>query len=157
MRNPDQVKGVRPWALLATTFVIALLLLPPLAGCSPEQPTGSNPTVVESPGKADDRAQVVGATYVRAHETSETFLICGADAQRLYDAYLQGVVGDRVEICATDYDDTVTFELADGSRETVRFNARNLQEGDSYRSFSDGGGFWDLLGNLALDEVDPTE
>lgn len=93
--------------------------------------------------------QAVAATHIRAHETSETFACQNADlAQRLYEAYLQGKVGERVDVQAADYDDTVVFEMADGGEVRVSFNAHHLRDGDACRAFDDRGGFWELLAEM---------
>lgn len=163
MHNPNQAKDARPWTPLAAALIVAAFA-PLLAGCSPEPAAegsaGNDPSLIarenEHP-QAVEAEQVIGATYIRAHETSRTFLISGTDAQRLYDAYLRGTVGNPVKTRATDYDDTVVFAMADGSEETVRFNARNVRDGDAYRSFDDEGGFWELLDDLALDGQEPAE
>ena len=154
MHNPNQAKDARPWTPLAAALIVAAFA-PLLAGCSPEPAAegsaGNDPSLIarenEHP-QAVEAEQVIGATYIRAHETSRTFLISGTDAQRLYDAYRQGTLGEPVETCAADYDDTVVFTMADGSETTLRFNAHNLFDGDAYRRFEDAGGFWDLLAAL---------
>ena len=149
MAQPRQARKNRhscPRALPAV--VAACALAAALGGCAG---TDSAPAQTEpaTPAAADAQPQPVAATYVRAHETREEFHIDDpALAQQLYDAYRQGTLGEPVETCAADYDDTVVFTMADGSETTLRFNAHNLFDGDAYRRFEDAGGFWDLLAAL---------
>ena len=70
-------------------------------------------------------------------------------AQKIYDAYLKGEVGDTVDMISSDYDDTLVFTLDDGSTLTVAFNAHNLRDGDTYRAFDDKGGLWKLLAEMS--------
>ncbi len=138
-------QGGRPRGILATAaatlaFALALGLELGLIGCA---------TTGKAPASETPKTQVVSVTHIRAHETTETF-VCEdpARAQELYDAYLQGVVGDPTDMWATDSDDTVVFTTADGGQIHVSFNAHNLLDGGISHTFDDKGGFWRLLAEL---------
>ena len=85
MHNPNQAKDARPWTPLAAALIVAAFA-PLLAGCSPEPAAegsaGNDPSLIarenEHP-QAVEAEQVIGATYIRAHETSRTFLISGTE------------------------------------------------------------------------------
>lgn len=149
MAQPRQARSNRhscPRALPAV--VAACALAAALGGCAGTE-TPQAPTEPAAPAPADAQPQPVAVTHVQAHETREESRTDDAAlAQRLYDAYRQGTLGEPVETCAADYDDTVVFTMADGSETTLRFNAHNLFDGDAYRRFEDAGGFWDLLAAL---------
>ena len=95
-------------------------------------------------------AKAVALEHIEAHETLQTHTVKSADlAQKIYDAYLKGEVGDTVDMISSDYDDTLAFTLDDGSTLTVEFNAHNLRDGDTYRAFDDKGGLWKLLAEMS--------
>lgn len=95
-------------------------------------------------------AKAVALEHIEAHETMQTHTVKSADlAQKIYDAYLKGEAGDAVNMISSDYDDTLVFTLDDGSTLTVEFNAHNLRDGDTYRTFNDKGGLWKLLAEMS--------
>lgn len=95
-------------------------------------------------------AKAVTLEHIEAHETMQTRTVKSADlAQKIYEAYLKGEVGDAVDMISSDYDDTLVFTLDDGSTLTVEFNAHNLRDGDTYRTFDDKGGLWKLLAEMS--------
>ena len=95
-------------------------------------------------------AKAVALEHTEAHETLQTHTVKSADlAQKIYEAYLKGEAGDTVDMISSDYDDTLVFTLDDGSTLTVEFNAHNLRDGDTYRSFDDKGGLWKLLAEMS--------
>lgn len=95
-------------------------------------------------------AKATALEHIEAHETLQTHTVKSADlAQKIYDAYLKGEVGDTVDMISSDYDDTLAFTLDDGSTLTVEFNAHNLRDGDTYRAFDDKGGLWKLLAEMS--------
>ena len=95
-------------------------------------------------------AKAVALEHIEAHETMQTHTVKSADlAQKIYDAYLKGEAGDTVDMISSDYDDTLVFTLDDGSTLTVEFNAHNLRDGDTYRTFDDKGGLWKLLAEMS--------
>lgn len=101
-------------------------------------------------GQAIQAAMAVALEHIEAHETMQTHTVKSADlAQRIYDAYLKGEAGDAVDMISSDYDDTLVFTLDDGSTLTAEFNAHNLRDGDTYRSFDDKGGLWKLLAEMS--------
>ena len=101
-------------------------------------------------GQTTQAAKAVALEHIEAHETLQTHTVKSADlAQKIYDAYLKGKVGDAVDMISSDYDDTLVFTLDDGSTLTVEFNAHNLRDGDTYRTFDDKGGLWKLLAEMS--------
>ena len=95
-------------------------------------------------------AKAVALEHIEAHETMQTHTVKSADlAQKIYEAYLKGEAGDAVDMISSDYDDTLVFTLDDGSTLTVEFNAHNLRDGDTYRTFDDKGGLWKLLAEMS--------
>lgn len=101
-------------------------------------------------GQATQAAKATALEHIEAHETLQTHTVKSADlAQKIYDAYLKGEVGDTVDMISSDYDDTLVFTLDDGSTLTVEFNAHNLRDGDTYRAFDDKGGLWKLLAEMS--------
>ena len=101
-------------------------------------------------GQTTQAAKAVALEHIEAHETLQTHTVKSADlAQKIYDAYLKGEVGDTVDMISSDYDDTLVFTLDDGSTLTVEFNAHNLRDGDTYRAFDDKGGLWKLLAEMS--------
>lgn len=95
-------------------------------------------------------AKAVALEHIEAHETLQTHTVKSADlAQKIYDAYLKGEVGNTVDMISSDYDDTLVFTLDDGSTLTAEFNAHNLRDGDTYRAFDDKGGLWKLLAEMS--------
>lgn len=101
-------------------------------------------------GQAAQTAKATALEHIEAHETLQTHTVKSADlAQKIYDAYLKGEVGDTVDMISSDYDDTLVFTLDDGSMLTVEFNAHNLRDGDTYRTFNDKGGLWKLLAEMS--------
>ena len=95
-------------------------------------------------------AKAVALEHIEAHETMQTHTVKSADlAQKIYEAYLKGEAGDAVDMISSDYDDTLVFTLDDGSTLTVEFNARNLRDDDTYRTFDDKGGLWKLLAEMS--------
>lgn len=95
-------------------------------------------------------AKAVALEHTEAHETMQTHTVKSADlAQKIYEAYLKGEAGDAVDMISSDYDDTLVFTLDDGSTLTVEFNAHNLRDGDTYRTFDDKGGLWKLLAEMS--------
>lgn len=101
-------------------------------------------------GQTTQAAKAVALEHIEAHETLQTHTVKSADlAQKIYEAYLKGEVGDTVDMISSDYDDTLVFTLDDGSTLTVKFNAHNLRDGDTYRAFDDKGGLWKLLAEMS--------
>ena len=101
-------------------------------------------------GQAVQAAKAVALEHIEAHETMQTHTVKSADlAQKIYEAYLKGEAGDAVDMISSDYDDTLVFTLDDGSTLTVEFNAHNLRDGDTYRTFDDKGGLWKLLAEMS--------
>ena len=101
-------------------------------------------------GQAVQAAKATALEHIEAHETVQTHTVKSAElAQKIYDAYLKGEAGDAVDMISSDYDDTLVFTLDDGSTLTVEFNAHNLRDGDTYRSFDDKGGLWKLLAEMS--------
>lgn len=101
-------------------------------------------------GQAIQAAKAVALEHIEAHETMQTHTVKSADlAQKIYEAYLKGEAGDAVDMISSDYDDTLVFTLDDGSTLTVEFNAHNLRDGDTYRTFDDKGGLWKLLAEMS--------
>ena len=95
-------------------------------------------------------AKAVALEHIEAHETMQTHTVKSADlAQKIYEAYLKGEAGDAVDMISSDYDDTLVFTLDDGSTLTAEFNAHNLRDGDTYRTFDDKGGLWKLLAEMS--------
>lgn len=95
-------------------------------------------------------AKAVALEHIEAHETMQTHTVKSADlAQKIYEAYLKGEAGDAVDMISSDYDDTLVFTLDNGSTLTVEFNAHNLRDGDTYRTFDDKGGLWKLLAEMS--------
>ena len=95
-------------------------------------------------------AKAVALEHIEAHETMQTHTVKSADlAQKIYDAYLKGEAGDAVDMISSDYDDTLVFMLDNGSTLTAEFNAHNLRDGDTYRTFDDKGGLWKLLAEMS--------
>lgn len=132
----------------------ALLFASCLAGCTPEnagqtQQTGGEEAA--SSGTQDTQAsQAVALEHIEAHETLQTHTVKSTDlAQKIYEAYLKGEVGDTTDMISSDYDDTLVFTLEDGSTLTAEFNAHNLRDGDTYRTFNDKGGLWKLLAEMS--------
>lgn len=132
----------------------ALLIAGCLAGCTPENAgqtqQASNEGAAGSSTQSAQASQATALEHIEAHETLQTHTVKSADlAQKIYDAYLKGEVGDTVDMISSDYDDTLVFTLDDGSTLTVEFNARNLRDGDTYRTFNDKGGLWKLLAEMS--------
>ena len=101
-------------------------------------------------GQTAQAAKAVALEHIEAHETMQTHTVKSADlAQKIYEAYLKGEAGDAVDMISSDYDDTLVFTLDDGSTLTVEFNAHNLRDGDTYRTFDDKGGLWKLLAEMS--------
>ena len=101
-------------------------------------------------GQAVQAAKAIALEHTEAHETLQTHTVKSADlAQKIYEAYLKGEAGDAVDMISSDYDDTLVFTLDDGSTLTVEFNAHNLRDGDTYRTFDDKGGLWKLLAEMS--------
>lgn len=101
-------------------------------------------------GQSAQAAKAVALKHIEAHETMQTHTVKSADlAQKIYEAYLKGEVGDAVDMISSDYDDTLVFTLDDGSTLTVEFNAHNLRDGNTYRTFDDKGGLWKLLAEMS--------
>lgn len=101
-------------------------------------------------GQTTQAAKAVTLEHIEAHETLQTHTVKSADlAQKIYDAYLKGEVGNTVDMISSDYDDTLVFTLDDGSTLTVEFNAHNLRDGDTYRAFDDKGDLWKLLAEMS--------
>ena len=101
-------------------------------------------------GQTTQAAKAVALEHIEAHETLQTHTVKSADlAQKIYDAYLKGEVGNTVDMISSDYDDTLVFTLDDGSTLTVEFNAHNLRDGDTYRAFDDKGDLWKLLAEMS--------
>lgn len=101
-------------------------------------------------GQAIQAAKAVALEHIEAHETMQTHTVKSADlAQKIYEAYLKGEAGDAVDMISSDYDDTLVFTLDDGSTLTAEFNAHNLRDGDTYRTFDDKGGLWKLLAEMS--------
>lgn len=101
-------------------------------------------------GQAIQAAKAVALEHIEAHETIQTHTVKSADlAQKIYEAYLKGEAGDAVDMISSDYDDTLVFTLDDGSTLTAEFNAHNLRDGDTYRTFDDKGGLWKLLAEMS--------
>ena len=95
-------------------------------------------------------AKAIALEHIEAHETIQTHTVKSADlAQKIYEAYLKGEAGDAVDMISSDYDDTLVFTLDDGSTLTAEFNAHNLRDGDTYRTFDDKGGLWKLLAEMS--------
>lgn len=95
-------------------------------------------------------AKAVALEHIEAHETMQTHTVKSADlAQKIYEAYLKGEAGDAVDMISSDYDDTLVFTLDDDSTLTAEFNAHNLRDGDTYRTFDDKGGLWKLLAEMS--------
>ena len=132
----------------------ALLIAGCLAGCTPEnagqtQQAGGE-GAASSSAQSAQASQAVALEHIEAHETLQTHTVKSADlAQKIYEAYLKGEVGDTVDMISSDYDDTLVFTLDDGSTLTVEFNAHNLRDGDTYRAFDDKGGLWKLLAEMS--------
>lgn len=132
----------------------ALLIAGCLAGCTPENAgqtqQASNEGAAGSSTQSAQASQATALEHIEAHETLQTHTVKSADlAQKIYDAYLKGEVGDTVDMISSDYDDTLVFTLNDGSTLTVEFNAHNLRDGDTYRAFDDKGGLWKLLAEMS--------
>lgn len=101
-------------------------------------------------GQAIQAAKAVALEHIEAHETMQTHTVKSADlAQKIYEAYLKGEAGDAVDMISSDYDDTLVFTLDDGSTLTAEFNAHNLRDGDTYRTFDDKGSLWKLLAEMS--------
>ena len=101
-------------------------------------------------GQAIQAAKAVALEHIEAHETMQTHTVKSTDlAQKIYEAYLKGEAGDAVDMISSDYDDTLVFTLDDGSTLTAEFNAHNLRDGDTYRTFDDKGGLWKLLAEMS--------
>mgnify|MGYP004494175031 CR=1 FL=1 len=101
-------------------------------------------------GQAIQAAKAVALEHTEAHETLQTHTVKSADlAQKIYEAYLKGEAGDAVDMISSDYDDTLVFTFDDGSTLTAEFNAHNLRDGDTYRTFDDKGGLWKLLAEMS--------
>lgn len=101
-------------------------------------------------GQSAQAAKAIALEHIEAHETMQTHTVKSADlAQKIYEAYLKGEVGDAVDMISSDYDDTLVFTLDDGSTLTAEFNAHNLRDGDTYRAFDDKGGLWKLLTEMS--------
>lgn len=117
------------------------------------QPVQTDQSIQASGDQTEQTTQAAKATaleHIEAHETLQTHTVKSADlAQKIYDAYLKGEVGDTVNMISSDYDDTLVFTLDDGSTLTVEFNAHNLRDGDTYRAFDDKGGLWKLLAEMS--------
>lgn len=132
----------------------ALLIAGCLAGCTPENAgqtqQASNEGAAGSSTQSAQASQATALEHIEAHETLQTHTVKSADlAQKIYDAYLKGEVGNTVDMISSDYDDTLVFTLDDGSTLTVEFNAHNLRDGDTYRAFDDKGGLWKLLAEMS--------
>lgn len=132
----------------------ALLIAGCLAGCTPENAgqtqQASNEGAAGSSTQSAQASQATALEHIEAHETLQTHTVKSADlAQKIYDAYLKGEVGDTVDMISSDYDDTLVFTLNNGSTLTVEFNAHNLRDGDTYRAFDDKGGLWKLLAEMS--------
>ena len=137
-----------------TACMSTLLIAGCLAGCTPDnagQPQqAGGEGVASSSTQSAQASQAVALEHIEAHETLQTHTVKSADlAQKIYDAYLKGEVGDTVDMISSDYDDTLVFTLDDGSTLTVEFNAHNLRDGDTYRAFDDKGGLWKLLAEMS--------
>ena len=101
-------------------------------------------------GQSAQAAKAVALEHIEAHETMQTHTVKSADlAQKIYEAYLKGEAGDAVDMISSDYDDTLVFTLDDGSTLTAEFNAHNLRDGGTYRTFDDKGGLWKLLAEMS--------
>lgn len=110
----------------------------------------STQTSGDQTGQSAQAAKAVALEHIEAHETMQTHTVKSTDlAQKIYDAYLKGEAGDAVDMISSDYDDTLVFTLDDGSTLTVEFNAHNLRDGDTYRTFDDKGGLWKLLAEMS--------
>ena len=110
----------------------------------------STQTSGDQTGQSAQAAKAVALEHIEAHETMQTHTVKSADlAQKIYEAYLKGEAGDAVDMISSDYDDTLVFTLDDGSTLTVEFNAHNLRDGDTYRTFDDKGGLWKLLAEMS--------
>lgn len=132
----------------------ALLIAGCLAGCTPDNAGQTHQAGGEGAASSSTQSvqasQAVALEHIEAHETLQTHTVKSADlAQKIYDAYLKGEVGDTVDMISSDYDDTLVFTLDDGSTLTVEFNAHNLRDGDTYRAFDDKGGLWKLLAEMS--------
>ena len=120
---------------------------PNAQGTQADQSTQTSGDQTEQTAQA---AKAVALEHIEAHETMQTHTVKSADlAQKIYEAYLKGEVGDTVDMISSDYDDTLVFTLDDGSTLTVEFNAHNLRDGDTYRTFDDKGGLWKLLAEMS--------
>lgn len=116
-------------------------------GTQADQGTQTSGNQTEQTAQA---AKAVALEHIEAHETMQTHTVKSADlAQKIYEAYLKGEAGDAVDMISSDYDDTLVFTLDDGSTLTVEFNAHNLRDGDTYRTFDDKGGLWKLLAEMS--------
>lgn len=101
-------------------------------------------------GQAVQATKAIALEHTEAHETLQTHTVKSAElAQKIYEAYLKGEAGDTVDMISSDYDDTLVFTLDDGSTLTAEFNAHNLRDGDTYRTFDDKGGLWKLLAEMS--------
>ena len=122
-------------------------------GASNAQGTQADQSTQTSGDQTEQGAQAAKAValeHIEAHETMQTHTVKSADlAQKIYEAYLKGEVGNAVDMISSDYDDTLVFTLDDGSTLTVEFNAHNLRDGDAYRTFDDKGGLWKLLAEMS--------
>ena len=120
---------------------------PNAQGTQADQSTRTSGDQAEQTAQA---AKAVALEHIEAHETMQTHTVKSADlAQKIYEAYLKGEAGDAVDMISSDYDDTLVFTLDDGSTLTVEFNAHNLRDGDTYRTFDDKGGLWKLLAEMS--------
>lgn len=114
------------------------------------QTVQTDQSIQASGDQTGQTAKAVALEHIEAHETLQTHTVKSADlAQKIYEAYLKGEVGDTVDMISSDYDDTLVFSLDDGSTLTVEFNAHNLRDGDTYRAFDDKGGLWKLLAEMS--------
>ena len=110
----------------------------------------STQTSGDQTGQSAQAAKAVALEHIEAHETMQTYTVKSTDlAQKIYEAYLKGEAGDAVDMISSDYDDTLVFTLDDGSTLTAEFNAHNLRDGDTYRTFDDKGGLWKLLAEMS--------
>lgn len=114
------------------------------------QTVQTDQSIQASGDQTTQAAKAVALEHIEAHETLQTHTVKSADlAQKIYEAYLKGEAGDAVDMISSDYDDTLVFTLDDGSTLTVEFNAHNLHDGDTYRTFDDKGGLWKLLAEMS--------
>ena len=174
MKRDTRAKSNRTFPLAAGAFLTGMMLAACLTGCAVGEAgsmahdgggsdgpainklSAGNSTDMSTAGLQDasssgiDAAnsdiQAVTVEHQELHETVQVHTVKSPRlAQQIYEAYLQGEVGEVTDMWAADYDDNLIFTMSDGSIVSAVFNAHNLVDGDVVREFNDKGGLWKLL------------